>query len=226
MTELANEESIIPERSNRFEMSKEATELRKKGEFEKALPLYQELSTDSSDSYSAAGLLHCLRKLHLFEEALALCTPANQEHLALYWYRNEVIWTLIQGKLNRTNERTSVQEVESIAESILTLDPEEGTAKWAIVRRVLKAAKSRKRWDVVLRWTERIRPEVLSMVPMKDNAGRDGWCDKALWHYLRIRSMVEVGDKKQAVSYAQDAINLFPKQAKFFREVILDLVEI
>lgn len=219
MTEFANEESINLVRSNRFEMSKEATELRKKGEFENALPLYQELSTDTSDSYSAAGLLHCLRKLHLFEEALALCIPANQRHLALNWYRNEVIWTLIQGKLNRTNDRTSVQEVESIAESILTLEPEESTAKWAIIRRVLKAAKSRKRWDVVSRWIERIRPEVLSMVPMKDNAGRDGWCDQALWHYLRIRSMVEVGDKQQAVSYTQDTINLFPKQAKFFRRL-------
>ncbi len=216
MTELANEESVIIEPSKRFEMSKGATELRKKGEFERTLPLYRELSKDDSDSYSAAGLLHCLRKVRLFDEALALCIPANPRHLALDWYRNEVIWTLIQGKLNRTNEKTPVQELESIAELILTLEPEESTAKWAIVRRVLKAAKSRKKWDVVSRWIERIRPEGLSTVPMKDNAGRDGWCDQALWHYVRIRSIVEVGDKKQAVLCAQDAISLFPKQQKFF----------
>lgn len=197
MTEPANQvvgkEQFHSHTSSRFEMSKVANDLRKKGEFEKALPLYRELSKDDSDSYSAAGLLHCLRKLHLFNEALPLCNPANQRHLALDWYRNEVIWALIQGKLNRTNEKTSLREVESIADSILMLEPEESTAKWAIVRRVLKAAKSRKRWDVVSRWIERIRPEGLSMVPMKDNTGRDGWSDQALWHYLKIRSMVEVG---------------------------------
>ncbi|MBI4528433.1 MAG: hypothetical protein HY695_31960 [Deltaproteobacteria bacterium] len=54
---------------------------------------------------------------------------------------------------------------------------------------------------------------------MKDNTGHDGWSDQALWHYLRIRSMIEVGDKTEAVSFAQNAINLFPKQQKFFRRL-------
>jgi hypothetical protein len=70
MTELTSDGAIIAEPSNRFEMSKRATELRKSGELEKALPLYRELAKDDSDSYSAAGLLHCLRKLHLFDEAM------------------------------------------------------------------------------------------------------------------------------------------------------------
>jgi len=219
MTEPTNDGSIVAETSNRFEMSKRANEHRKNGELEKALPLYRELAKDDSDSYSAAGLLHCLRKLHLFDEALALCIPANPRHLALDWYRNEVIWTRIQGELNRTNEKTPIQEIESIAQSILMLEPEESTAKWAIVRRVLKAAKSRKRWDIVSTWIERVHPEELSTVPMKDNTGRDGWCDQALWHYLKIRSMIEVGDKTKAVSFAQNATNLFPKQQKFFRRL-------
>ena len=219
MSELPNEGSVIPDPSNRFDMSKRASELRKKGELEEALPLYRELANDDSDSYSAAGLLHCLRKLHLFDEALALCIPANPRHLGLNWYRNEVIWTQIQGKLNRTNEKTPIQEIESIAQSILMLEPEESTAKWAIVRRVLKAAKSRKLWDMVSTWLERVHPEELSTVPMKDNTGRDGWCDRALWHYLKNRSMIEVGDKTEAVSFAQNATNLFPKQQKFFRRL-------
>ena len=54
---------------------------------------------------------------------------------------------------------------------------------------------------------------------MKDNTGRDGWCDQALWNYVRIRSMIEVGDKTEAVALAQNATNLFPKQQKFFRRL-------
>ena len=219
MTELANEGSVIAEPSNRFEMSKRATEFRKKGEFDKALPLYRELSKDDSDSYSAAGLLHCLRKLHLFNEALALCVPVNQRHLALDWYRNEVIWCLIQGKLQRLDDSATVDEIATTAESILGLEPSDTPTKWTITRRVIKNAKLRNRWDIVSKWIERVNPDELSTTPMIDDHGREGWCDQAIWHNYRIRSEIEVGDKQKAIIAAQGVIGLFPQQAKFFKRL-------
>lgn len=219
MTELANEESVVAEPSNRFEISKVANDLRKKRQFEKALPLYRELSMDNSDSYSAAGLLRCLRELRLFDQALPLCIPTNQKHLALDWYRNEVIWTLIQGKLQKLDESAPLDEVVRAAELILGLEPKGTVAKWSIVRRVLKAAKLRNRWDIVSKWIERVKPDELSTKPMKDERGRDGWCEQAIWHNFRIRSEIEVGDKQQAIVAAQRAIGLFPQQAKFFKRL-------
>jgi tetratricopeptide (TPR) repeat protein len=219
MTDLVNEESVITEPSNRFEMSKRATEFRKKGEFGKALPLYQELSQDDSDSYSAAGLLRCLRALRLFDQALPLCIPTNPKHLTLDWYRNEVIWTLIQGKLRELDESAPVDEVVSAAEQILALEPKGTVAKWAIVRRVLKVAKLRNRWDIVSKWIERVNPDELSTTPMKDDRGRDGWSEQSIWHNYRIRSEIEIGDRQQAIVGAQRAIGLFPQQAKFFKRL-------
>jgi hypothetical protein len=146
MTELANEESDVAKPSSRFEMSKEANELRKKGQFEKALPLYRKLSKDDSDSYSAAGFLRCLRELRLFDEALPLCFPPNEKHLTLDWYRNEVVWTLIQGKLKELDESATIDEVVNAAELIFALGPKGIIAKWSIVLRVLKPAKSRSRY--------------------------------------------------------------------------------
>jgi len=143
MTELASGESAIPESTARFEMSREANNLRKNREFGKALPLYSELAKDASDPYAAAGLLHCLRMLRMFDQALPLCSVTHPEHLGLDWYRNEVIWTLIQGKLQQLDETTAVDEVVSAAESILALDPKGTLARWCIVHRVLKAAKAR-----------------------------------------------------------------------------------
>jgi tetratricopeptide (TPR) repeat protein len=219
MTELANEESVVAEPSNRFEISKVANDLRKRREFEKALPLYRELSMDDSDSYSAAGLLRCLRELRLFDEALPLCIPTNRKHLTLDWYRNEVIWTLIQGKLQKLDESAPLDEVVRAAELILGLEPKGTVAKWSIVRRLLKAAKLRNRWDIVSKWIERVNPDELSTKPMKDERGRDGWCEQAIWHNFRIRSEIEVGDKQQAIVAAQRAIDLFPQQAKFFKRL-------
>lgn len=44
--------------SSRFDKSREATELRKSGQLQKALVIYRELANDVTDSYAAAGLLH------------------------------------------------------------------------------------------------------------------------------------------------------------------------
>jgi len=219
MPELTENEPVHSTPSNRIQMSKEANDLRKKGEFDEALALYRELSKNDSDSYSAAGLLHCLRKLHLFDEALTLCTPTNQKHMTLDWYRKEVIWTLIQGKLSTIDDNRPIQEVVSIAESILTLEPTDHTIRWRIVHPVLKRAGSYKKWNVVFEWTEKVTPDELSTVPMKDNRARDGWCERAIWCNYRIRSMIEVGDKEQAILFAQDAVNDFPHQAKFFKRL-------
>jgi tetratricopeptide (TPR) repeat protein len=219
MPELTDNESVHSTPGDRIAMSKEATDLRKDGQFNKALPLYRELSKDDSDPYSAAGLLHCLRKLALFDEALRLCTPTNEKHMALDWYRNEIIWTLIQAKLNKLDEKSPVEEVVSVAEAIFALQPRDIFTKWRVVHRVLKVAKSKSRWDIVLKWTELINSDELSIEPIKDDQGRDGWCDKALWYNYRIRCLIETGDVKQAVLIAQTASHQFPRQAKFFKRL-------
>jgi len=205
--------------SNHFEKSREANELRKSGQVEKALVLYRELSKDSLDPFVAAGLLHCLRKQRFFEEALPLCDDMLQQHTDSDWCRNEIIWTLIQGKLERLDESASVEETASVAVSILALNPRESATKWRIVRRVLKAAKSRNRWDIISHWVYKVNPEELSTVPMKDDLGREGWCDQAVWYNYRVRSMIETGDKEQAISLTQTAIDRFPHQSKFFRRL-------
>lgn len=215
MTELAGE-SPIAGATLRFEKGKEANKLRKMREFAKALPLYRELSADNSDSYSAAGLLQCLRDLRLFDEALALCSPANPNHLALNWYRNEVVWVLIQGRLQKLDESARLTEVVKEAESILALKPNGIVAKWIIVRRVLKAAKAKSRWDTVLEWVEKVNPDELSVSPLQDDHGRTGWCERAIWHNCQIRAEIEVGDKEKAIIAAQRAKELFPRQAKYF----------
>lgn len=203
-----------------FEKSREANELRKSGQLQEALVLYRELSKTNFDQFVAAGLLHCLRKQGLFEEALPLCDLLiPQQEKGLDWCRNEVIWTLIQGKLERLDESASVEETISVAESIFRLSPKESTTKWRIVRRVLKAARSRSRWDIISQWIDRVNPEELSTVAMKDERDRAGWCDQAIWHNYRIRSMIETSDKEKAISLARSAIDRFPRQSKFFKRL-------
>lgn len=198
------------------EKSLEANRLRKSGELEKALPLYRELCADARDQYSVAGLLHCLRKTNHFEEAIPLCNVVFSHFLDSEWCRNEAIWTLIQGQLEKLEEGTPVEKVVSIAHEIFSFGPTEPSTKWRIIRRVLKAAKARARWDIVSEWIDRVAPEELSDEPMKTENGREGWCDQAIWHNLKIRSMIEVGDKEKAIELSKGVSNIFPRQCRFF----------
>jgi tetratricopeptide (TPR) repeat protein len=206
--------------SDRIARSRVANEFRKSGELPKAMELYRELvMEDGSDPFAAAGLLHCLRKQGLFTEALQSCEKILKQHQSSDWCRNEVIWTLIQGRLEQCDESTPLVEITSVAEKILSLGPQDNISRWRIVRYVLKAAKARTKWDIILEWTNRVESDALSTVPMKDDLGRDGWSDQAVWYNLKIRSMIESGEKEQAIVFARTAIERFPRQSTFFRRL-------
>jgi tetratricopeptide (TPR) repeat protein len=202
-----------------FDKSREANDLRKSGQLDKALILYRQLSKDYPDPYAAAGLLHCLRKQGLFEEALSFCKATVQKYKTNDWFRREAVWALIRGKLERLDEATPLREVIATAESILALSPADNKTRWRIVRPVLKTAKSHGKWEIVLQWTERVNADELSIVPMTDDHDREGWCEQAMWQNYRIRSMIEAGDKEQAISLAQAAVERFPRQGKFFKRL-------
>ena len=58
--------------TNLFEQKNKANALRKNGDFEEALIIYRDLWNENGDKFDGAGLLHCLRKLELFDEAIIL----------------------------------------------------------------------------------------------------------------------------------------------------------
>jgi hypothetical protein len=68
-------------------------------------------------------------------------------------------------------------------------------------------------------WTEEVTADELSTAPMKDDRERDGWCERAVWYNYRIRSMIEIGNKEQAIKLAIAGASVFPRQAKFFKRL-------
>lgn len=198
----------------------EANELRKKGEFEKAIGIYRELLNADSDSYIIAGFLHCLRKTKQFPEAFDICKLIEEKHSASDWCKNEAIWTIIQGALEREMDPPSFDEIFYYANLAMKFGPEESKTQWRIIRAVLKSAKQRNRWEIVKVWVGKITPEVLSTEPMKDEKGREGWCEQSVWYNYKIRAMIEVGDKEEAIRISNRASELFPRQSRFFRRLI------
>ncbi len=201
--------------TNLTEQKQKANGLRKAGNFKEALPLYRNLWKETGDRFDGAGLLHCLRKLELFDEAIVLADELVVKYPDFKWCRNEVIWTYIQGILPKFNEEEPLEKVVEIAKRIMSWNPEDLAVKM-IVFKVLKSAKSSNHWQTVNEWVVKIDPDSLSAKPMTDDLGKEGWSDQSLWYNYRINGLIEKGDTTEAISIVDEILERFPKQRKFF----------
>jgi len=201
--------------SNLKEQKQKANELRKAGNFEEALLLYRNLWKETDDKFDGAGLLHCLRKLELFNEAISFADELIVKYPDFDWCRNEVVWTYIQGILDKFNEEEPHEKVVETANRIMSLNPD-GLAAKIIVFKVLKSAKSSNHWETVNEWVVKIDPNSLSAKPMTDDSGREGWNDQSLWYNYCIKGLIEKGDTKEAINTVDEILERFPKQRKFF----------
>jgi len=197
------------------EQKQKANELRKAGNFEEALLLYRNLWKETGDKFDGAGLLHCLRKLELLNEAIILADELIVKYPDFDWCRNEVIWTYIQGRLDKINEEEPLERVVEIAKRIMSLNPD-GLAAKLTVFKVLKSAKASKDWETINEWVVQIDPDSLSTEPMTDSSGRKGWSDQSLWYNYRINGLIEKGDAKAAINMVDEILERFPRQRKFF----------
>jgi len=201
--------------TNLTEQKQKAIRFRKTGNFKEALPLYRNLYKETEDKFDGAGLLHCLRKLELFDEAIVFADELIVKYPDFEWCRNEVIWTYIQGVVNKLGEEESLEKVIEIANKIMSFRPT-GLARKLTVFKVLKSAKSFKHWEIVNEWVIKIAPDSLSAKPMTDDSGREGWSDQSLWYNYCINGLIEKGNKKEAINTVDEILERFPKQRKFF----------
>ena len=110
----------------------EANRLRKEKKFSDALPLYEKIWPKTGDKYDGAGLLNCLRKLEEYEKAIVLARELYKKFPDFQWTKNEIIWTLIYGRLRKLDENASLDSVLKVANSIMKLKPQDLAAKMVV----------------------------------------------------------------------------------------------
>lgn len=194
---------------------KSANAYRKDGDFAKAIPLYESLWQETGDVFDGAGLLSCYRKTCLFDKALPLAEELSDQHGDFTWAAREICWTFIQGRIQKFNEETPLEEVLQTANKILEYKPD-FLARKLIVFKILKLAKNKNDWDTIANWVDRIEVENLSIEPMHFDTGRDGWSDQCLWYNYKINSLLKNENYKEAKDKALVAEGMFPKQSYFF----------
>ncbi len=196
------------------EKKTKANELRKEQNFSDALILYRELYNEVDEKFNLSGLLHCLRKTDNLDEAVRLADEVKNKYLDFDWFRNEIIWTLTQGKLLKLSEDDTTQTVK-VANDILELNPD-SFAKTTIIFRVLKVAKNNGDWETISEWSSKLDADTLDDTPMIDDRGREGWSKKSLWYNYRINALIEDERYDEAEVLCKQAIALYPRLKKFF----------
>jgi tetratricopeptide (TPR) repeat protein len=192
-----------------------ANELRKNGNFNKAIPLYESLWRETSDPFDGTGLLCCYRKCGAFDKAIPLANELIMKNIGMTWTAREICWTLVQGRLQIFDESTPLEEVIKIAETILKYSPDFLALKVAVFY-VLKLAKRKEEWDIVGSWIDRIEPNKLSSVPIQLSSGRMGWSDLDLWYNYKINYLLRKKTFNEAKEIAIIAVEKCPKQRLFF----------
>lgn len=201
--------------TNLSEQRQRANNLRKNGNHKEALEIYKRLWKESGDKYDGTGLLQCLRKLSLFDEAIPLADDLIKKYKDFEWCKNEVIWTYIQGIFNKFDKNNQIDKILEVANKIMLLNPD-GLARKKVVFTVLGAAKSHNNWKIINEWVNKLNPETLSSQAMKDDKGRERWSEQAVWYNYYIKGLLEKADFKEILNKIDDIIAKFPKQKKFF----------
>lgn len=205
---------------NRVEKSQKANDLRKSGSFKEAKELYLEVWNEENDKFSAAGLLHCNRKLGDFDESLKIIDSITDKFIDFNWVKIECIWTLIQGELYKLPEDVETIEVVNLGLKILELEPEFIALK-TVVFKVLKTAKKNKDWHIILEWIDKINPEELE----NQTEVKKDWTDEELWYYYKVTTFNKTGDYESSYELALSIIDKFPSKKKFFkREIALSKI--
>lgn len=188
---------------------------RKKGDFDKAIPLYENLWRETADPFDGTGLLCCYRKKKLFDKAIPLAEELCKGHTELTWAAREICWTFVQGRLQTFDESTPIKKVVEVADTVLQYSPDFLAKKLAVFR-VLKCAKNKNDWDTIGNWIDRIESDNLSTEPVHFKSGREGWSDLCLWHNYKTNLLLEKEAFGKAKEQAVIAEEKCPRQRLFF----------
>ncbi len=194
--------------------SAKANELRKSGDIDSALPMYRELWETTNDKFAAAGLLFCLRKKKMFNEALPLAEEVYSKFPEFEWCKNEYMWTLIQGKIYSFSDEGQIADLVVIANKVLELKPDEIAYKITVFK-LLKCAKKHGDWNLLNEWITKLGPDILTGYTDEET----GWTDKVLWYYYRVYGLIYSHNEEEAIKIINENCGEFYKQKKYFERL-------
>lgn len=181
---------------------------RKENNYSEALPLYLAVWEETKSVNAAWGSIHCLRKLKKITDAEKIALQAIEKYPDSVWVKRELVWVIYDKEIKPAKEENDLGRLLHNANRILQLEPEE-MPYVLVVKSVIKVAKSRGKWDVVLEWTRKIDPNKLSVQEEVIN-NRKVMSEREVWYISKVRALYELEKFSEARLEAENGIKIFP----------------
>lgn len=204
-----------------FPTYESAEALRKQGKFQQAAQEYELLWKDSYAPSIGWRYAFCLRKLQQFERAESIAREALKKYPKDKYVVSEFGWVLYEKEIKPAIDENDLGKVLHTANEIWQYNPTDLLLNKLILA-VMKIAKKRGKWEVVLEWSSRVNPDLLDITPFEFE-GKRGMSDREIWYIGRSRAMYELEQFDQARHLAQKGLIEFPGELFLARTAALAL---
>lgn len=164
---------------------------------------------------------YCLRKLSKTDDAERVLKEVLEKFPDDKFAKSEMGWILYEKELKPAKEESDLGKTLHFANEILKLNSE-AFAMRLIAQVVMKVAKGKKKWDVVLEWSNKLTPTDLSTEARMFD-GKRGMSERETWYVGRAKALLELGYFDDARTFAQQGIVEFPDELFLARTAALAL---
>lgn len=209
---------------NENELINNATELVKQQQWKEAGTIFRQVWENQNNAYAASRYLYCLRKGGYPSGSIQQGNKAINQFPGNKYIKNELVWSYYDYGIKPEASRENLHQLVESAEKILSLQPDT-LPKELTVLTVIKAAKQKEKWDIVLEWCNLIKSEDLSDEPVLVD-GRMGKSKKEQWFFAKVKSLIGLELWQEARACALEAIKFYPKEINFYRFSALALANL
>jgi len=198
-----------------------AESLRKEKKFTEAAEQFAILWQQKPSTMYGWRYAFCLRKLDKTDDAESVLKDVLEKFPDDKFAKSEMGWILYEKELKPAKEESDLGKTLHFANEILKLNSE-AFAMRLIAQVVMKVAKGKKKWDVVLEWSNKLNPTDLSTETRMFD-GKRGMSERETWYVGRAKALLELGHFDEARVFAQQGIVEFPDELFLARTAALAL---
>lgn len=163
----------------------------------------------------------CLRKLNKINEAEVVLKEVLEKFPEDKYAKSEMGWVLYDKELKPAKEESDLGKTLNFANEIIKLNPDLFAVR-LVAMAVMKVAKGKKKWEIVLEWSNKLNPTDLSS-EARIFDGKRGMSERETWYVGRSKALLELGQFDDARTFAQKGLVEFPDELFLARTAALAL---
>lgn len=199
-----------------------AESLRKNKQYTQAAQQFAQLWQQYTTKMIGWRYAQCLRKSGQLEKAEQLAREAHEKFPDDEWTAKELFWVIYDKELKPAKEDSDLGRLLYHARQALEFTQDSFAVNRTVLT-VIKVAKAKGKWEVVLEWADKAQPNELNTVPPTNVRG--GMSDKEVWYVNRSRALYEIGRFEESRIFANQGLQEFPNEVFLARTAALALAE-